>query len=55
MRGAGLFRLRREHPDIVGQRAGDFFRDGEARRMNAVVIGDKNPHQALAILVLPPM
>ena len=35
--------------------AGDFFGDGKARRMNAVVIGDQDAHQAFAITVLPPM
>ena len=55
MGGARLLGFRRDHPDIVGKRAGDLFRDGKARRVDAVVIGDKNAHQAFAMTVLPPM
>ena len=50
--GAGLFVLGRDHPDIIAERAGDLFGDGEARRMNAVVIGDQDAH-IQPILVLP--
>ena len=53
---ARLFGFRRHHPDIVAQAAGDLFGDGEARRMNAIVIGDEDAHQALLpIFVWPPI
>ena len=55
MRCAGLFGLRRHHPDIIGDGAGDLFRHAKPRGMDAIVIGDKNAHQTLLIWVLPPM
>src|ERR1700716_3552887 len=44
MRDAGLIELRRHHPDIVGQCAGDFLDDLQAGGMDAVVIGAENSH-----------
>ena len=52
MRGAGLFGFGRHHPDIVGQRAGDLLGDDQARRMDAVVIGDENAHRAIYIFAV---
>ena len=40
MRDAGLIVLRRNHPHVVRQRAGDLRADVETVRMNAVVVGD---------------
>src|SRR3979409_2461434 len=44
MRDAGLIELRRHHPDIVGQFAGDFLDDLQAGGMDAVVVGAENSH-----------
>ena len=44
MRDAGLVELRRDHPDIVRQRAADLGADLEPLRMDAVVVGDENAH-----------
>ena len=43
-RRAGFFLFRRNHPDIVAERARDFFEDREACRVDAVVIGAENAH-----------
>ena len=55
MRHAGLVGLRRHDPDLVGQRARDFLAGFEARRVDAVVIGDEDTHYAFSIFVMPPM
>ena len=44
MRGAGLFGLRRDHPDIVAEAAGNGFRHHQAGGVNAVIIGHQNAH-----------
>ena len=44
MGDAGLVGLRRDDPHIVGQRAGDPLGDVEARRMDAVIVGDEDFH-----------
>src|SRR5689334_11062753 len=44
MRGTGLFILRRHHPDVIAEAAGDIFGDGETRRMDAIVIGNQDAH-----------
>jgi hypothetical protein len=44
MRDAGLIELRRHHPNVVGQRAGDLLDDLQARGMDAVVVGAENSH-----------
>ena len=46
MRGAGLFRFGRDHPDIVGQRAGDGLCNRQPLRIDAVVVGNKNTQLA---------
>ena len=46
MRHAGLVGLRRHHPDVIGQSAGDLFEHLEPAGMHAVVIGDENAHGA---------
>ena len=40
MSDARLVMLRRDHPDIVGERLRDFLADIEAFGVNAVVVGD---------------
>ncbi len=62
MRDAGLIVLRRDNPDIVGQRARDFGADIEAFGMDAVVVGDQNAHvglllifQLASIFLIPPI
>ena len=55
MRHAGLIGFRRHDPDVVGQRARDFFASLEARRVDAVVIGDENTHYFFSIFVMPPI
>jgi hypothetical protein len=44
MRDPGLVELRRHHPDVVGQSAGDFLDDLQAGGVDAVVIGAENSH-----------
>ena len=44
MRNARLLELRRDDENIIGEFARDRFRDREAARVNAVVIGDENAH-----------
>jgi hypothetical protein len=43
MAGAALFLLGRHDPDIVGQIAGDLFQKLDARRFDAVIVGDQDP------------
>jgi hypothetical protein len=38
-RGARLFLLRRDNPDIVGKRLSDFDEAFEPARVNAVIVG----------------
>ncbi len=45
MRHAGLIELRRDHPDIVGQRTRDLRADLETLGMDAVVVGDEDAHE----------
>ncbi len=44
MRDAGLVEFRRDHPDVVGQRAADLGADVEPVGMDAVVVGDQDAH-----------
>ena len=44
MRGAGLIGLRRHDPHILADLAGDVLEHVEARRLDAVVIGDQDAH-----------
>ena len=55
MRDAGLVGFRRHHPYVVGQRAADVGADVEARRVNAVIVGDENTHQFFPITFMPPI
>ena len=48
MRGARLVGLRRHHPDILGDAGGDVLENVEARGLDAVVVGDQNPHIRLS-------
>ena len=47
--------FRRHDPDVVGKLARDFLASLEARRVDAVVIGDENAHYARSIFVMPPI
>ena len=42
MPGTALFGLRRHDPDLLGQRLGNLFQHLEARRIDAVIIGDED-------------
>jgi hypothetical protein len=44
VRDAGLVELRRDHPDVVGQRTADLDADVEPLRMDAVIVGDEDTH-----------
>jgi hypothetical protein len=44
MRHAGLVELRRDNPDVIGQRARDLLQDLEAGGVDAVVVGAENAH-----------
>ena len=52
MRDARLIVLRRDDPDIVGQRARDLGADIEAFGVNAVVVGDQNAHASFRFYLL---
>ena len=55
MRGAGLLGVGGDHPDIVGQRPGDGFGDGQSLRMDAVVVGEQDTQctHFFSIFVMP--
>ena len=55
MRHAGLVGLRRDDPDVVGQLARDLLADLEARRVDAVVVGDEDAHYFFSIFLTPPI
>ncbi len=61
MRDAGLVELRRDHPDVVRQRAADLGADVEPLGMDAVVVGDQDAHIACldylpcSIVLSPPI
>ena len=44
MGDARLVVFRRDHPNVVGQRARDLLADVEPFRVNAVVVGDEDAH-----------
>ena len=56
MREAGLVRLRRDHPHVVGQRARDALKALQAFGMDSVVIGQQDAHsQTAPIFSSPPI
>ena len=55
MRHAGLVVLGRDHPDVVGQSLRDLLADFQARRVDAVVVGDKDAHYFFSIFLMPPI
>ena len=50
MRDARLVALGRDHPDVVGDLLGDILDDADTRRVDAVVVGAQNPHEASSCL-----
>src|SRR6185369_16714725 len=44
MRDAGLVELRRDHPDVLRQRAADLGTDVEPLRVDAIVVGHEDAH-----------
>ena len=48
MGDAGLVAFGRDDENVVGNLARYFFGEGEAGRVNAVVIGDENAHDLLS-------
>ena len=44
MRDARLIRFGRDDIDVVREAPRDPLQNGEARRMNAIVVGDQNSH-----------
>jgi hypothetical protein len=52
MRNAGLVKLRRHDPDVIGQRTRYLFDHLQSRGMDAVVIGAENSHPPKCLLFL---
>ncbi len=49
MRDAGLVGLGRHDHDVVAEAPGDALQHGEPRRVDAVVVGDEDPHRSLPL------
>ncbi|MNU50809.1 hypothetical protein D3C71_397870 [compost metagenome] len=53
MRQPTLVRLRRNDPDIIGNRSCDPFQDGKAFRVDTVIVGQENAHNYMSPSLSP--